>query len=343
MRSPASRWRAAALRPCFARTSLTARSTALYAAACLVAFTLVLNVAYSFDRSFTRLGAYHFTSAPFVHLQRTLERLPVLWRARVPVPYPYLQGLDMVAYHEAHGTNYGNIYLLGQLRSGRDPAFHGFKSYYAIASFFKEPIALQVLFLLGLLKLRKRRAFADFVLGEGLLLAAAGALVLWFSFFNRAQVGIRHILPALAIGVVIAAAPFSRFPLLPRRARVGLSLLVVWLGLSMLSYYPHLIPYMNEWAGDRRLSYRLLADSNLDWGQNAYLVWEFLDKNPDVVLNPKSPVCGRVLISANHLAGVVGSHALSWAWGYQPVAHVGYAHFLFRISPDEAFCDGASP
>jgi hypothetical protein len=327
---------AAALRARRAGTSLTARGTAFYAGACLAAFLLVLNVGFGFDRSFARLGSYRFASPPLVHLQQTMARLPILWRTRVPVPYPYLQGLDMSADDEAHGRSYGNVYLLGRLGDSKDPRFHGFKSYYAVAWFFKEPIALQVLFLLGLFELRRRRPFADFVLDEGLLLVGTGALIVWLSFFSRAQLGIRHILPALAVAVVIASAAFSRFPSLPRRARIGLCLLVVWLGLSTFSYYPHLIPYMNEWAGDRRLSYRLLGDSNLDWGQNDYLVRDFLAKNPDVALNPAAPVCGRVLIGANQLTGVLPPRnwrGLSWAWGYQPVAHVGYAHFLFQIPP----------
>jgi 4-amino-4-deoxy-L-arabinose transferase-like glycosyltransferase len=323
--------------------SLTARSTAFYAATCLAAFLLVLNIGFAFDRSFTPLASYRFTSAPLVTLQHTMVRLPLIGRTRVPVPYPYLQGLDMVADDEAHGTTWGNVYLLGQLGNSKDPQFHGFKSYYAVAWFFKEPIALQLLLVLGLLEARKRRPFADFLLDDGLLLAAAGALVLWFSFFSRAQLGIRHVLPALAVVVVIASAAFSRFPLLPRWAKIGLSLLVVWLGVSTFSYYPHLIPYMNEWAGDRRLSYRLLADSNLDWGQDKYLVQGFLARNPDVVLNPPTPVCGRVLMSANHLTGIWvpgNSAGRSWAWRYRPIAEVGYAHFLFHIPPSRASGQG---
>ena len=87
-------------------------------------------------------------------------------------------------------------------------------------------------------------------------------------------------------------------------------------------------------------SYRLLADSNLDWGQNEPLVQDFLARNPDVVLNPGEPVCGRVLMSANRLTGVIGTRknwkSPAWTWRYQPVAHVGYAHFLFDISSDSA-------
>jgi hypothetical protein len=36
-----------------------------------------------------------------------------------------------------------------------------------------------------------------------------------------------------------------------------------------------MIPYMNEWVRDRRLSYKILADSNLDWGQDSDVVEEF--------------------------------------------------------------------
>jgi 4-amino-4-deoxy-L-arabinose transferase-like glycosyltransferase len=331
---------ASALRRPRTEHSPTARGAWLYLGMCAVAFVLMLNVGFGFYRSFLPLADYEFTSPSFERLQKRVSRTPVLQELPVPVPYAYLQGLDMTVDDEAHGRSFGNVYLLGELRSSKDRRFDGFKSYYAVAWFFKEPIALQLLLLLGLFEIRRRRPLADVMLGEGLLLLAAGGLVAYLSFFNRAQLGIRHILPALAIGVVIGAAAFARFPSLPRWRQIGLGLLLVWLALSTLRYYPHLIPYMNEWAGDRRLAYRLLADSNLDWGQNEPVVRDFLAKNPDVVLNPEEPICGRVLMSANRLTGVLGTRknwrAPAWTWNYEPVAHVGYAHFLFDIRPDSA-------
>ena len=84
-------------------------------------------------------------------------RMPVLRNALVPLPYPFLQGLDMMKYSDDMGITYGNIYLLGQLRSVHDPQFHNFKSYYAVALFFKEPIALQILFFLGLIWICQNR------------------------------------------------------------------------------------------------------------------------------------------------------------------------------------------
>jgi hypothetical protein len=222
--------------------------------------------------------------------------------------------------------------LLGELRDPSSPAFRGFKSYYAVALFYKEPIALQLLFLWGLVWIWRNRSLGDFLLGEGLLLTAAAILVVWLSFFSKAQIGIRHILPALAIETVIAGAAFSNFSSKPWPHKAILSILVLWLAGSVASYYPQMIPYMNEWVRDRRFSYKILSDSNLDWEQDEAVVDEFLRKNPDVVLDPKAPVAGRILVRANRLTGVYRWDSAAYlAKRYQPVAQVGYAHLLFVI------------
>ncbi len=102
-----------------------------------------------------------------------------------------------------------------------------------------------------------------------------------------------------------------------------------------------MIPYMNEWMHDRRLAYKVLADSNLDWDQDAYVVNDFLKKNPDVILDPRQLVSGRVLVRANRLTGVNDRYDPSAALMARvlakdtPVAQVGYAHFLFVVRPEE--------
>jgi hypothetical protein len=239
----------------------------------------------------------------------------------------------MTARHEATGDTFGNIYLLGHLGHAGDPRFRGFASYYAVAVFFKEPIALQILAVLGLVWIVRRRTAADILQGEGVLLCAGVALVLWLSFFDRAQIGIRHILPALAVIIVIASAAFSDFATAPRWRRIGLGSLVLWLCVSMASYYPQLIPYMNEWIPDRTLAYRILGDSNLQYGQNASLVSAFLGSNPDVAYNPAAPVCGRVLVSVDDLVGILPRDRPPPAWllARRPVADVGYADLLYVI------------
>jgi hypothetical protein len=103
----------------------------------------------------------------------------------------------------------------------------------------------------------------------------------------------------------------------------------------MASYFPHMIPYFNEFVTDRKFAYRYLADSNLDWGQDKWEVERFLKKNPDVVLNPQERVAGRVLMGGNYAAGVLPREADSFVRleGIQPVSQVGYGHFLFIVPP----------
>jgi len=312
--------------------SLTLKRVFGFSVVAAVCFVAVINLAFCFDRTFMPLSSYHFETAFFTRLQRT----PSLARVAVPFPYPFLQGLDMMKRSEETGRTFGDIYLLGELRDPSSPDFRGFKSYYAVAMFYKEPIALQVLFLWGVVWIWRNRSLGDFILGEGLLLTAAAILVVWLSFFSKAQIGIRHILPALAIETVIAGAAFSNFPSKPWPQKAILSVLVLWLAGSVASYYPQMIPYMNEWVGDRRQAYRILSDSNLDWGQDGDVVDEFLQKNPDVVLDPPVPVAGRILVRANRLTGVYRWDSATYlAKRYVPVAQVGYGHFLFVVPAED--------
>ncbi len=291
-------------------------------------FLLVINAGFCFDRTFTPLASYHFDSATFVRLQG----VPVLRRLPLPVPYPFLQGLDMLKYHDDSGLTYGKIYLLGELRDPYDPDFHGFKSYYAVAMFFKEPIPLQILCFLGLLWICKNRSARDFLIGEGPLLMAAVVLFAWFSLFRKSQLGIRNILPVLAITVIIAGAAFLDFAAKPKRIKIALSLLLLWVCGSTMSYYPNLIPYMNEWVFDRRQAYKILVDSNLDFGQEGGIIQDFLARNPDVVLDPEKAVPGRVLVTVNRLVGEWhGYEPMFWLLRYKPITRVGYGHLLFIV------------
>jgi len=307
---------------------LETKRAAAFVAIAAVCFVFVLNVAFTFHNSFLALKDYHFENRSFQHWQQT----PVLRLMPVPVPYPFLQGLDMMKFSEKTGRSFGDVYLLGWLGDPTNRAFHGFKSYYFVALFFKEPIPLLILFVWGLTWVWCNRSRAEIAAGEGLLLAAAAILFCWMNFFSRAQIGIRHILPVLAVETVIAGAAFGDFASKTRLHKVALCLLVLWMGASVASYYPQMIPYMNEWLVDRRFSYKLLSDSNLDWGQDSSIVDNFLKKNPDVVLDPPKPVAGRVLVRANRLTGVYRWDSAAYLMKkYEPVAQVGYAHFLFVV------------
>jgi 4-amino-4-deoxy-L-arabinose transferase-like glycosyltransferase len=299
----------------------------------VVCFVGLVNAGFLFDRTLTPLAKYEFRSEMF----QALQNVPFLHGIPLPVPYPYVQGFDWMNYHNVTGLDFGNIVLFGEARGRELARSDGFLSYYLVSYILKEPLGMQLLLLFGLLWVVRYRRFADFLTGEWPLLVTAGIFLLMLSLFNNAQVGIRHILPVLVILVILSGAAFSGCLKANWRRRALLGACILWVLLSVFSYYPHMIPYFNELIVDRKLAYRFLADSNLDWGQNTWVVDTFLNSNPDVLLDPPQPVAGRVLVSANLLAGVSPAKADYWLRisPLKPVDHVGYGHLLFDIPPGE--------
>ena len=300
--------------------------------AALLALTVVcslaaINIGFLFDRSFTPLARYKFRSPMF----QALQRVPGLRAAPLPLPYAYVQGFDWMNYNNSTGLGFGNIALLNEVRGRELPRSDGFPSYYLIAYALKEPLGMQMALLLGLAWAFRNRRPAELLAGEGLLLAAAGVFWIMLSFFSKTQIGIRHILPALAIFAILSGGAFQAWTNFSSRRKLLLGGCLVYAAVSVGSYFPRMIPYFNEILTDRKLAYRFLADSNLDWGQDDWEAGRFLKSNPDVILNPEQPVSGRILISANYLAGVFppkADHFLRLE-GAKPIAHVGYAYLLF--------------
>jgi hypothetical protein len=111
--------------------------------------------------------------------------------------------------------------------------------------------------------------------------------------------------------------------------------LLLWLGASTLSYYPHFLAYFNEFVWDRKQAYRVLVDSNLDWGQDGRYVARYLRDHPDVSLGPDRPRPGTLLVSANNYVGLSRDEQFRWLReNFEPVGHVAYSHLLFRVTPE---------
>jgi 4-amino-4-deoxy-L-arabinose transferase-like glycosyltransferase len=295
----------------------------------VVTLAAFLNVGFVFDRTFTPMSEYQFRSATF----RGIQQVPLLRDIPVPLPYAYLQGLDWMSEENAEGLGFGNISLLGEAR-GRDfGRVDGFPSYYLVAYALKEPLGMQVLLILSLVWIVRHRKPGDFLTGELPLVATACVILLMLSFFSNAQIGIRHILPVLAIFMVLSGAAFAQWREFSWRRRGLLAGCLLWTAVSMGSYFPSMIPYFNETIGDRKLAYRFLADSNLDWNQDSAVVDRFLHNNPDVQVEPLEPSVGRILVSGDTLAGVIPQKAHYWLrqLPVKPIAQVGYAHFLFSL------------
>jgi hypothetical protein len=289
---------------------------------------VVINIGFLFNQSLTPLGDYEFKSPLFQALQR---RLTFLDRAPVPVPVPYLQGLDWVWFNERTGANTGRIYLLGQLSET------GFKGYYLVAFLFKVPIAIQIILLLAGVAYIRKFKWRKFLDDEWFLLAPVLFFAIYFNFFYQAQIGIRYYLVIFPFLLIFASSLLAGWRKFNTLQWVGLASLAVYLVISTFSYYPHFIPYFNELVLDRRMAYKILADSNLDWGQARHYLEEYQVDHPDLIPAPDSPTAGRIVVSVNDLVGITAKPG-TYAWlreNFKPVDTIAGALLVYDISENQ--------
>lgn len=284
---------------------------------------LIVNAGFLFSRSFTRLGDYSFRSELFRTAQGLLPAgLPV------PLPYPYLEGLDWVWLGDRTGVGY--TYLLGELRGGE-----GFKGYFFYASLFKVPLPALALMLAALVACASRRSPRRFLDNELFLLAPVIFFAVYFNFFSRAHWGIRIFLVVFPLLHVLCGVLVSAWQARGPTFKAGLAFLLAWLAASVLSYHPHYIPYFNELVWDRKQAYRYLSDSNLDWGQGAWFLARYQEQHPEARVEPREPRAGRIVVGASKLTGVFNPKRYRWLReNFEPVEAVAYAYLVFEVTPE---------
>jgi 4-amino-4-deoxy-L-arabinose transferase-like glycosyltransferase len=303
---------------------------ALYTAAAALISILVINIGFVFYRTFTPFGEYQLRSGPMQSLQ---AKAPLLDQMPVPVPYPYLQGLDLMIHTDQTADRYGNVYLLGRVSKPK-----GFPGYYFIASALKVPIATQ-LFIVAAIVLyfiipRRRTRFFQ----EGAFFLVPFVLfTIYFNFFFNAQTGIRYYLVVFPLLYVLAGSLFADWKTLPVAVKATTIAMLGYLAVSVLSYFPYFTPYFNELVWDKTQTYKYLADSNLDWGQSRSIMERYLVQHPDAVYDPSAPQPGLLIIAGSDLVGIL-TPPEEYAWlreNFKPVDTVAFAYFVYRITPEE--------
>lgn len=312
--------------------------TAFFAAVSI----LMINLGFGFNGIGTPLSGYGLKDPVFKKLQAT----PIVGNLPLPLPVPYVQGLDLVKFEDRMGQAWGNIYMAGKLRMNHhDGTLHGFSGYYFYAAFFKVPIATQIIFLVALFGYFSRRcqpAVRALRREEIFLLFPILFYWVYFNFFFNAQIGIRHVLPVFPLATIFCgrflASPESKL------RRYSAVILVVWTAASALSYYPHFISYFNEFVPDRKLAYRHLADSNLDWSGNYWYLIQYIRRHPGVIVDPRKPQAGRIIVSVNALVGV-NRNPDEYRWlreHFSPVDHIAYSFLVYDVPKEKLSQDANS-
>ena len=96
---------------------------------------------------------------------------------------------------------------------------------------------------------------------------AFSVAILGVGMLGHIDVGVRHILPIyLGLSMVAAVGAVRLYEIGRGWAKVALWACAGWLALTSLLAHPDYLPYFNAIAGDE--PERIVADSDLDWGQD---------------------------------------------------------------------------
>jgi hypothetical protein len=280
----------------------------------LGAALVVINLGFAFQRSGVRLNDLPCHTRVCQGLRGLFGNFPL------PVPYEFLNGLDLVTFQDQAGVGGGSVYLLGQLNR------KGFASYYAIATLLKTPLPFLALLLMR--PWRRERLYTDLV-----LLLPVVWLLVHLSFFFHTQLGLRYFLPAFPFLAVLAAANWEHER--PWQWRLAASILLGVYMLTTVIECPRYLSYFNCLIGPRLNAYRYLADSNLDWGQDLFQLWawERAHTGQPYALEPYFPAQGLVIVRVNDFVGINDPEAYAWLRARAtPVATIGDSYLVFDVN-----------
>lgn len=180
------------------------------------------------------------------------------------VPEAWWTGL-----HYAYANSERSAYLLGKSSD------YGFWVYFPVAFAVKTPLSTIIFLLLSLFGFLSRDKYRK---DEEFLLIPI-VLIFSFAVMSRMNIGLRHILSIYPFLFVWLGGRASN---LWTRGLTGqkciLPILGLWLAISSIKTYPNYIAYFNEAIG-AIAPHEILADSNLDWGQDLKDLKRWMDKN----------------------------------------------------------------
>jgi 4-amino-4-deoxy-L-arabinose transferase-like glycosyltransferase len=218
----------------------------------------------------------------------------------------YLLGVLMVKQRSDAGNT---AYFLGRVSASGSPF------YFPVAYLTKETLPALLIILVPLLlalqqilsNLRRRniswalREYLRYSFFEFSLILFV--VLYWiYSILSPLNIGVRHILPTIPLLYILAATGWKKWSWshVPKESSrndileivkkvwgaiwkmVLLIALLLWAVAEALIAAPHFLPYYNELAGGTKSGYKLITDSNYDWGQDLLALQKLLDGHPEV-------------------------------------------------------------
>jgi len=256
----------------------------------------------------------------------------------------YLEGVRLVALSNHFGRE---TWFLGSLYRNGAP-----RLYFPAAIALKWPTVLLLLFFASLLLGVRKTCRAP---GDLLVISLFGLLFLVLAIQSRITIGERHVLPLYAFVLLIAGGIWEH----ARRHRLAVIVLIAALCLNAvdaLRYAPNYLAYFNVFV-TRAERWRLLMDSNLDWGQGLIAVRAYQQQHPQeplylayfgsvapelygiraTSLAPRQQLKGTIIVSPNCFVGKLCGDYDDYAWlqAYRPELLLDGSLWVFNTTDKE--------
>ena len=287
--------------------------------------TFIINLGFLFNKPGESLRDFEFASRSFKNLQTSfLSAIPL------PFPQPYIQGLDWTTYMNELGAGDPNVsdanYLLGEKRTGT-----GFWYYYFVVFLFKTPLIDFLLLIGAVIFLFTRKKLEGHPSTVLFLLGLIFYFLMVLGIQNNVQIGIRHALmiyPLLYVlcGFIVNTSFFQK------RSKLFSRVFVVYLLATYYYFFPNLISYSNEFIPIKKDAYKIMADSNIDFGQGWYALQEYMKKDPGAqIVTPERVKGNKFVIGVNDYLDLKGDHKYSWIYDIKPDEQINHCFLVIRI------------
>jgi hypothetical protein len=270
---------------CVSRHQGWSKGWVVHAVAIGLVSVLVINAGYAFSGTLRTLQHFRFVSKTMAgempgepggyrngHFGNRFEDS---WLGWVPVPLPadYVLGIDLQRRDFELGAP---SYLAGTWK------FRGWWYYYLYALAVKVPLGFWAVGLWGMILSGMqwvRSTPADRIANLCVLLPGLAIVILVSSQtgFNH---HLRYVLPAIPFLIVGASKAGVCLCCTRLWSKLAFISLLAWGVLSSLMVYPCSLSYFNELIGGPANGHRHLVNSNVDWGQDAIRLKEWMDENP---------------------------------------------------------------
>ncbi len=254
----------------------------------------------------------------------------------------YVEGFRELVRHNRQGQP---AFFLGQISHQG-----GWRLYYPVVILLKWPTIVLALSLAGLAIAMgsKVRVPSDLW-----IMASFPALYLAIAIFARFNLGERHVLPIYPFAILFAAVVWEW----AKHKRAATALLILLAALNAadaLRYAPGYLSYFTPFVRPAE-SFRLLTDSNLDWGQGLLALKDYQRSRPGERISlsyfgsvdPQvygiqsdffgghKRVPGTVIVSATNLSGqyLAEPERYRWVLERKPVKILDHSLYVFQV-PD---------